>query len=92
MNVLSAAQVELARRFSRPHTDRFATVPFRLGWSDAPLIEGCVAWFECRHHARYRAGDHIVFIGEVKVVERAPGQGLVFQHGRFGATTPLGEK
>ena len=89
VNVLSAAQVELARRFSRPHADRFANVPFRLGWSDAPLIDGCIAWFECRHHARHRAGDHVVFIGEVMTVERAPGCGLVFQHGRFGATVPL---
>ncbi|HEX6138772.1 MAG TPA: flavin reductase family protein [Casimicrobiaceae bacterium] len=91
VNVLAAAQVDLARRFSRPHADRFAHVPFRLGWSDAPLIDGCIAWFECRHHARHRAGDHVVFIGEVVTVERAPGQGLVFQHGAFGATTPLAE-
>lgn len=92
VNVLSAGQIELARRFSRPHTDRFANVPFRLGWSDAPLIDGCIAWFECRHHAKHRAGDHVLFIGEVMTVERAPGQGLVFQHGHFGATTPLDEK
>lgn len=89
VNVLSAAQVELARRFSRPHADRFANVSFRLGWSDAPLIDGCIAWFECRHHARHRAGDHIVFIGEVMTVERAPGQGLVFHHGHFATTSPL---
>jgi flavin reductase (DIM6/NTAB) family NADH-FMN oxidoreductase RutF len=89
VNVLSAEQVELARRFSRPHADRFANVAFRLGWSDAPLIDGCVAWFECRHHARHRAGDHVVFIGEVVTVERAHGRGLVFQHGRFASTAPL---
>ena len=75
VNVLSAAQVELARRFSRPHADRFASVPFRLGWSDAPLIDGCVAWFECRHHARHRAGDHVVFIGEVVHRRAGAGQG-----------------
>src|SRR5262245_47038317 len=70
VNVLAAEQVELARRFSRPHADRFAGVAHRLGWSDAPLIEGCVAWLECRHHARHPAGDHVVFIGEVVTVER----------------------
>lgn len=89
VNVLSASQVEFARRFSRPHVDRFANVPFRLGWSDAPLIDGCIAWLECRHHARHRAGDHVVFIGEVVTVERAPGKGLVFQHGHFGTIAPL---
>ena len=49
INVLAHDQVAIARRFSRPHADRFAGVPFRLGWADAPLIDGCVAWFECRH-------------------------------------------
>jgi flavin reductase (DIM6/NTAB) family NADH-FMN oxidoreductase RutF len=92
VNVLGASQVELARRFSRPHADRFAGVDFRLGWSEAPLINGCIAWLECRHHARHRAGDHELFVGEVMTVERAPGQGLVFHHGRYGTTVPLPER
>jgi flavin reductase (DIM6/NTAB) family NADH-FMN oxidoreductase RutF len=91
VNVLASAQVDLARRFSRPHVDRFADVPFRLGWSDSPLIDGCIAWFECRHHTKHRTGDHVLFVGEVMTVERSPGQGLVFQHGRFAATSPLDE-
>jgi flavin reductase (DIM6/NTAB) family NADH-FMN oxidoreductase RutF len=89
VNVLAAEQVDLARRFSRPHTDRFAGVAHRLGWSDAPLIEGCVAWLECRHHARHAAGDHVVFIGEVVTVERARGGALVFHQGGFGGIAPL---
>jgi flavin reductase (DIM6/NTAB) family NADH-FMN oxidoreductase RutF len=89
INVLARDQIEIARRFSRPHTDRFASVPFRLGVADAPLIEGCVAWFECRHHAMQRAGDHVLFIGEVETCERRNGAGLVFHHGRYGATRPL---
>jgi flavin reductase (DIM6/NTAB) family NADH-FMN oxidoreductase RutF len=91
INVLSASQVGLARRFSRPHADRFANVAFRLGWSDAPLIDGCVAWLECRQHARHRAGDHVLFIAEVVTVERAHGRGLVFQHGRFASTSPIAD-
>ena len=92
VNVLSATQVELARRFSRPHADRFAGVDYRLGWSEAPLIHGCVAWLECRHHALHRTGDHMLFVGEVVTVERAPGQGLVFHHGRYGTTTLLADR
>ena len=89
INVLAAGQSDLARRFSRPHADRFAGVSHRLGWSDAPLIDGCVAWLECRHHARHVAGDHIVFIGEVVTVERARGAGLVFHQGRFARSRSL---
>ena len=88
VNVLAADQADLARRFSRPHADRFAGVAHRLGWSDAPLIEGCIAWLECRHHARHAAGDHVVFIGEVVTVERARGSGLVFHQGGFGGVAP----
>jgi flavin reductase (DIM6/NTAB) family NADH-FMN oxidoreductase RutF len=92
VNVLAHDQVELARRFSRPHADRFAGVPYRIGAAGAPLIEGCVAWFECRHHAIHRAGDHVLFIGEVDTCERRPGIGLVFHHGRYGSTHALVEK
>jgi flavin reductase (DIM6/NTAB) family NADH-FMN oxidoreductase RutF len=86
VNVLSSEQADLARRFSRPHEDRFAGVAHRLGWSDAPLIDGCVAWLECRHHARHPAGDHVVFVGEVVTVERAHGNALMFHQGRFTST------
>jgi flavin reductase (DIM6/NTAB) family NADH-FMN oxidoreductase RutF len=89
VNVLSSLQSDLAGRFSRPHQDRFAGVRYRLGWADAPLIDGCVAWFECRHHAQHRAGDHVIFIGEVVTCERSKGRGLVFHHGRFGSVEPL---
>jgi flavin reductase (DIM6/NTAB) family NADH-FMN oxidoreductase RutF len=89
VNVLSAGQSDLARRFSRPHEDRFAGVAYRMGWADAPLIDGCAAWFECAHHTRHRAGDHMIFVGEVVTCERASGHGLVFHHGRFGSVAPV---
>jgi flavin reductase (DIM6/NTAB) family NADH-FMN oxidoreductase RutF len=81
INVLANDQVELARRFSRPHADRFAGVAYRLGMAGVPLIDGCVA--------RHRAGDHILFIGEVETCARTKGRGLVFHHGRFGTAHPL---
>ncbi len=86
INVLSSAHDELARRFSRPHADRFAGVTHRLGWADAPLIDGCVAWLECKHFARHTAGDHLIFVGEVVMVERARGAALIFHRGRFTDT------
>jgi flavin reductase (DIM6/NTAB) family NADH-FMN oxidoreductase RutF len=91
VNVLSHTQSDLARRFSRPHADRFENVDLTLGWADAPLIAGCIAWFECRHHSRQRAGDHVIFVGEVVTCKRAAGHGLVFHHGKFGTTTSLAD-
>ncbi len=86
VNVLAHDQVELARRFSRPHTDRFAGVPFRLGEADAPLIEGCAAWLECRHHALHPAGDHMLFIGEVVAAAHRRLPPLVWHGSRYRAS------
>jgi flavin reductase (DIM6/NTAB) family NADH-FMN oxidoreductase RutF len=89
ISVLAQDQIALARRFSRPHADRFAGVPYTLGWAGAPLIAGAVAWFECRHHSQQVAGDHVLFVGEVVRCRRQHGPGLVFHHGRFRATAAL---
>ena len=89
VNILAADQVELARRFSRPHADRFATVAYELGWAGAPRIAGCAAWLECRHHTRVMAGDHCVFIGEVVACSRGKSPGLLFAGHRFGKAAPL---
>jgi flavin reductase (DIM6/NTAB) family NADH-FMN oxidoreductase RutF len=89
INVLAHDQADLARRFSRPHADRFEGVPYRLGDAGVPLIDGCVAWFECRHHAIHRAGDHMLFIGEVESCARHRGAALVFHRGRYATTQPL---
>jgi flavin reductase (DIM6/NTAB) family NADH-FMN oxidoreductase RutF len=89
INVLANDQVELARRFSRPHADRFDGVAYRLGTAGVPLIEGCVAAFECHHHAHHVAGDQVLFIGEVDTCARNKGRGLVFHHGRYGTTHAL---
>jgi flavin reductase (DIM6/NTAB) family NADH-FMN oxidoreductase RutF len=83
VNVLAHGQIELARRFSRPHADRFAGVPFRLGAADAPLIEGCAAWLECSHHALHPAGDHMLFIGRVDACAHQAIAPLVWHDARY---------
>jgi len=89
VNVLASDQIALARRFSRPHLDRFAGVAFRLDGTGAPLIEGCVAWLECRHHALHPAGDHMLFIGEVVAAAHRAAPPLLWHGGRFRVTAPV---
>ena len=83
VNVLARDQVRLARRFSRPHQDRFAGVKFRLDRTGAPLIEGCAAWLECRHHALHPAGDHMLFIGEVLAAAHRHLPPLLWHGGKY---------
>lgn len=68
VNMLDRSQSFLADQFSgrAPLADpTFSRVPHRLGALDVPLIEGCVAWVECRPWAAYPGGDHTIFVGEV---------------------------
>ena len=88
VNVLAHDQIELARRFSKPHADRFAGVDFRRGEAGAPLIEGCVAWLECRHHALHPAGDHMLFVGEVEACAYRAAAPLLWHGGRYQISRP----
>jgi flavin reductase (DIM6/NTAB) family NADH-FMN oxidoreductase RutF len=83
VNVLAHDQRALARRFASPAGNRFAGVPLRLGAHDMPLLEGCVAWFECTLHAQHEAGDHVIFIGEVVHCAHGSGMPLLFHAGRY---------
>jgi flavin reductase (DIM6/NTAB) family NADH-FMN oxidoreductase RutF len=84
VSVLSVRQVDLARRFARAGVHRFDGVPVREGLGGAPLIEGANAWFECESLSSQRAGDHMLFIGQVRRCSRLhDADPLIFRHGRF---------
>jgi flavin reductase (DIM6/NTAB) family NADH-FMN oxidoreductase RutF len=84
INVLAADQRLLAERFARKGIDRFEGTSWRPGLSGAPVIEGAVAVFECRHRSQYDEGDHVIFVGEVQHCRRRVGaRPLLYHGGRF---------
>ncbi|MDI3340479.1 MAG: flavin reductase family protein [Sphaerobacter sp.] len=69
VNILAREQTFLADQFAgrAPLADpAFSRVPHRVGALGVPLINGCVAWIECRPWARYPGGDHTIFVGQVE--------------------------
>lgn len=68
VNFLHADQVDLSDRFAgrAPQVaDRFEGVAYRTQVTGAPILEDCLAWFDCHIVAMHTAGDHTLFIGEV---------------------------
>ena len=68
VNVLARRQEPLAERFAGRAPlvgPAFDGVRYRRGVVGAPLLDGCVAWIECRRHAVYPGGDHSILVGEV---------------------------
>ncbi|MGE0802612.1 MAG: flavin reductase [Lautropia sp.] len=84
VNVLAADQLELASRFARPGTDKFAGVPWHPGVGGAPCLPGATATFECRKQSAIDAGDHFILLGQVERYQCVDRDPLLFAHGRFG--------
>ena len=90
LNFLAQDQEDLARLFadpSSPESHRLQDVPHRRAVTGAPIIEGCLAYLDCRVVAAYPGGDHTIFVGEVgdaAIERRAPP--LLFFKGRYGVS------
>lgn len=90
INVLAADQQALAERFAARGVDRWAGVAYTPGVSGAPLLQGCVATFECFNRSQYTEGDHVIFVGEVERCTRSPSASpLLYHGGRFYTEHPL---
>ncbi len=83
INILSAGQIELSRRFASPVEDRFAGVDCVQDGLAAPLIKGCAAWLICRQRQHIQLGDHLLFIGEVEQLGTADEPPLLFHDGNY---------
>ena len=83
VNVLSDRQLQLCNTLSSKSENKFDAVPYRLSPGGLPIVEGVVAWVECRLFAVHEAGDHYIAIGRVEAldVEHADRPLLFFQGG-----------
>ena len=83
-NILAQNQDQVSGLFASKIPEKFDNVAWRSGPLGTPLIDGCLANFECRVHARHEAGDHVIFIGEVKHMSTDSGEhALVFYKGNY---------
>ncbi len=84
VNVLSAEQAGVARRFSTkdPHPEKWEGV----AWSEragAPMIERSAIWLACELGEVHSGGDHAIVTGTVIELQAGGGQPLVFIGGDY---------
>jgi flavin reductase (DIM6/NTAB) family NADH-FMN oxidoreductase RutF len=66
VNILGEGQAELSNRFAWvKDEDRFAMGNWSAAETGAPVLTDALAWLDCRIHARYPAGTHTIYVGEV---------------------------
>ena len=85
INILSADQEELARRFATKASgeEKLAGVPHELV-DGVPVLAGSVAWLACALDHELEGGDHAILLGRPIEAGSVPAvQPLVFHLGRF---------
>ncbi|MGH2418820.1 MAG: flavin reductase family protein [Candidatus Limnocylindria bacterium] len=69
VSILADDQQALAECFAEPTTARKLTRFCDAAWEEAetgsPILEGALAYFDCRLTERHAGGDHTMFLGEI---------------------------
>jgi flavin reductase (DIM6/NTAB) family NADH-FMN oxidoreductase RutF len=91
VSVLANNQRQVARYFAtsgrRPEPAGFSAVPTIAYETGAPIIEGCLSWFDCVLEDILPGGDHEILIGRVASAGGRTGEPLVYWAGEYRALT-----
>ena len=87
IHVLAAEQQDLGSLCARD-AHVLDQHPHEVNADGVPLIDHCLARFECRRVAAHEAGDHVIIVGQVQRTQMRDGQPLTFFAGNFGKLAP----
>lgn len=85
VNILSDDQETLSRKFAVSGGNKFEGVAYHTGANGVPILEGTVAYVECKLFATYDGGDHTLYLGEIEQAETREGKPLLFYRGGYRA-------
>ena len=84
VNILGESQTHLSQNFARTQGDKWQGISFERWGTGSPILNGCIAAFDCRTHAIHDGGDHRIFVGEVLRFEAKPeGNPLIYFRGSY---------
>jgi len=85
VNVLAEDQEELCRGFAMKGADKFSGVGWEPGpFTGSPVLQGALAWIECRLEGLHDGGDHVIAVGRVLDLKAREGRPLLFFRGGYG--------
>ena len=83
VNVLSAKQEQLARRFAIVDIDRFEGVGFSRSGHGIAVLDDGLAVIECNRVSLLDGGDHTIVVGEVEAGRAETGTPLLYYRGGY---------
>ena len=85
VNILSDEQETLSRKFAVSGGDKFQGVAYQMGANGVPILDGALAYLECKLYAVYDGGDHTLFLGEIEEARTREIKPLIFYRGGYRA-------
>jgi len=85
VNILSAGQEGISRRFANDHEDRFEGVGYQESPRGLVLLDGALAHLEVERETCHEAGDHTLVIGRVVGGAAHDGRPLCYFRGGYAA-------
>ena len=97
VSVLSEEQQPLAECFAQATTaaklQRFCDAAWHEAETGSPILDGSIAYFDCRITASHPGGDHTIFIGEIVAAGYDDaGEPLLWYGSRYRRLTPEPER
>ncbi|MGH7949165.1 MAG: flavin reductase family protein [Candidatus Binataceae bacterium] len=83
VNVLAHDQEAVSRKFAVSGGDKFHGVAFHSGANGAPILDGALAYIECKVVQAFDGGDHTIYLGEIEQAEAREGKPLMFFRGGY---------
>jgi flavin reductase (DIM6/NTAB) family NADH-FMN oxidoreductase RutF len=83
VNILSAKQEQIARRFSIVDIDRFEGVGFSRTQNGIAVLDDALGIIECKRCALHDAGDHTIVVAEVEATRAENGSPLMYYRGGY---------
>jgi 3-hydroxy-9,10-secoandrosta-1,3,5(10)-triene-9,17-dione monooxygenase reductase component len=87
VNILAADQSEMCWLFAGDAADKFAGVGWQPAPGGDPILDGALAWIDCRIDRVIEAGDHWIVLGRVLDlgIAREEATAMIFFKGKVGS-------
>lgn len=84
VSVLAGDHEHVSAAFARSGTDKFAGIDWSRSPSGQPVIDGAIAWLDCRVLREHDGGDHTLVVGQVNSLDRGPSTlPLLYHRGQY---------
>lgn len=87
VSILAVDQEGVSRAFATPSRPtcmhEFPDVHTSVGGTGAPIVEGCLAFFDCLVADAIDTGDHTIFIGRIHALGARDGAPLLYFDGAY---------